>query len=117
MARMISSGLVADDIGHLGVVQAVEHPVHDDGGDIQGHQPVQGAAQALEGQATQGDDHQVHAMSSVPMGSQAKLSFQQPGDEIGAAGGAPWRNTIPRDSPPSARRRRRRPAWGPWRKG
>ena len=92
-------GSVADDIGHLGVVQAVEHPVDDQGGDIQGDQPVQGAAQAVEGQSGQGDDHQVHRHDQGAHGQMAEAELQQPGDEIGAAGGGSLEEHHPKGQP------------------
>ena len=78
---------VADDIGHLGVVHAVEHLVHDEGGDIQGHHAVEGAVDVAEGDGHRHNDQQIHRQKQPPHGQPGQLQLEQAGNEIGAAGG------------------------------
>lgn len=78
---------VADDIGHLGVVHAVEHLIHDEGGDIQGHHAVEGAVDVAEGDGHRHNDQQIHRQKQPPHGQPGQLQLEQAGNEIGAAGG------------------------------
>ena len=80
---------VTDDVGHLGVVQPVEHHIHDQRGDIQGHQAVQGAVQVAEGDGHRHDDHQVDDHQQLAHGQPGQTELQEAGDEIGAPGGSP----------------------------
>ena len=82
-------GLVCDDIGHLGGVQAIEHRVHDYGGDIQGHQAVQGGVQTVEHQGGGADHRQIQPQQQPAHGQPGQRQLQQPGQQVGAAGGSP----------------------------
>ena len=90
---------VADDIGHLRLVHAVQHPVHDNGGDIQRHQPVQGGFQRAEHRRHRQDHRQIDAHQQLAHGQPRQLQLQQAGQQVGAAGGGPLLKHQPQGQP------------------
>ena len=81
--------LVADDIGHLGQIHAVEDAVHDDGGNIEGDQTVHGAVKILKHHGHGHNHHQVDGHEQLAHREPGHLQLEQAGNQIGPPGGGP----------------------------
>ena len=81
--------LVADDIGHLGGVQTVQHHVGEVGGYEHGHCAIQGSFDVPEGRAHGGHHDQVQDQQYLAQGQPGQLQLHQPGGQVGAPGGGP----------------------------
>ena len=79
--------VVADDVGHLGGVHAVEHAVQSQGGDVQCHQAVEGGVDGLEGQGHGHHYDQVHGQQQLAHRQPLEYQLEKPSGQVGAAGG------------------------------
>jgi hypothetical protein len=93
--------LFADDVSHLGGIGAVEHSVHHKGGNVEGDKSVEGAVELAEhhrgARMTKNQDQ-----NDPAHGKPGQLQLQQPGPDVGAAGGAPCRRITPSEKPMAA---------------
>ena len=89
LQQLLGDGLIllADDIGHLGGVGTVHHPVDEQRQDIQGHHAVHGPGHIPEAQGVPDGHGHVQAQTEAADGQPLELQLQQPGGHLRAAGG------------------------------